>query len=114
MRLATPMPAIGSPKGCTVAVGIFQLKSMEPGFTMAEWGFAIGSEFWGTGIFAEGARLGERSLLLSLDEQVPQLVGMRPTDPRYSAIALPEAKATGKVTNISPGPAPGDQRWARY
>jgi RimJ/RimL family protein N-acetyltransferase len=45
------------PNGCTAAVGIFQLKSMEPGFTMAEWGFALGSEFWGTGIFAEGARL---------------------------------------------------------
>ena len=45
------------PRGCNTAVGIFQLKSMDPGFTMAEWGFAIGSEFWGTGIFAEGARL---------------------------------------------------------
>jgi ribosomal-protein-alanine N-acetyltransferase len=45
------------PQGCTTAVGIFQLKSMEPGFGMAEWGFAIGSEFWGTGLFAEGARL---------------------------------------------------------
>ena len=45
------------PKGCNTAVGIFQLKSVERGFAMAEWGFAIGSEFWGTGIFAEGARL---------------------------------------------------------
>ena len=45
------------PSGCNTAVGIFQLKSMEPSFMMAEWGFAIGSEFWGTGIFAEGARL---------------------------------------------------------
>lgn len=45
------------PTGCTAAVGIFQLRSMEPGFAMAEWGFAIGSEFWGTGVFAEGARL---------------------------------------------------------
>jgi RimJ/RimL family protein N-acetyltransferase len=45
------------PAGCTTAVGIFQLKSLEHGFATAEWGFAIGSEFWGTGIFAEGARL---------------------------------------------------------
>jgi ribosomal-protein-alanine N-acetyltransferase len=45
------------PQGCTTAVGIFQLKSMEPGFAMVEWGFAIGSAFWGTGMFAEGARL---------------------------------------------------------
>ncbi len=45
------------PHGCTTAVGIFQLKSLEPGFGSAEWGFALGSPFWGTGIFAEGARL---------------------------------------------------------
>jgi [ribosomal protein S5]-alanine N-acetyltransferase len=45
------------PTGCTSAVGIFQLKSLEYGFATAEWGFALGSPFWGTGIFAEGARL---------------------------------------------------------
>ena len=45
------------PRGCNAAVGIFQIKGLEPGFAMAEWGFALGSEFWGTGIFAEGARL---------------------------------------------------------
>ena len=45
------------PRGCTAAVGIFQVKSLEKGFATAEWGFALGSEFWGTGIFAEGARL---------------------------------------------------------
>ena len=45
------------PAGCTTAVGIFQLKSLEHGFAAAEWGFAIGSPFWGTGIFAEAARL---------------------------------------------------------
>jgi ribosomal-protein-alanine N-acetyltransferase len=45
------------PTGCSAAVGIFQLKSLEHGFATAEWGFAMGSSFWGTGIFAEGARL---------------------------------------------------------
>jgi len=45
------------PQGMTAAVGIFQLRSLESGFTTAEWGFAIGSQFWGTGIFVEGARL---------------------------------------------------------
>ncbi len=39
------------------AIGIFQLRQLEPGFHTAEWGFAIGSEFWGSGIFAEGAAL---------------------------------------------------------
>lgn len=45
------------PQGCSTAVGIFQLKSLEQGFATAEWGFALGSQFWGTGVFAEGARL---------------------------------------------------------
>ncbi len=39
------------------AIGIFQLRQLEPGFGTAEWGFAIGSEFWGSGIFKEGASL---------------------------------------------------------
>ncbi len=45
------------PHGMTSAIGIFQVRSLEPGFGTAEWGFAIGSEFWGSGIFEEGARL---------------------------------------------------------
>jgi len=45
------------PNGMVTAVGIFQVRSMEAGFASAEWGFAIGSPFWGTGMFAEGARL---------------------------------------------------------
>ena len=39
------------------AIGIFQLRQLEPGFGTAEWGFAIGSEFWGSGIFKESASL---------------------------------------------------------
>lgn len=39
------------------AVGIFQLRELEPGFGTAEWGFAIGSAFWGTGAFVDGAEL---------------------------------------------------------
>ena len=45
------------PQGMTTAIGIFQVRSLEPGFGTAEWGFAMGSAFWGSGIFSEGARL---------------------------------------------------------
>ena len=44
-------------KGSDTAVGIFQIRETEPGFGTAEWGFAIGSPYWGTGIFQEGAQL---------------------------------------------------------
>ena len=45
------------PKGMETAIGIFQVRQLDPGFTSAEWGFAIGSAFWGTGVFAAGAEL---------------------------------------------------------
>ena len=45
------------PAGTDTAVGIFQVRSLEPGFGSAEWGFALGSAFWGNGMFAQGARL---------------------------------------------------------
>lgn len=44
------------PAGMTTAVGLFQLRSLEPGFGSCEWGFALGSQFWGTGMFVAGAR----------------------------------------------------------
>ena len=45
------------PHGMDTAVGLFQVRQLEPGWGTAEWGFAIGSAFWGTGLFAEGAEL---------------------------------------------------------
>lgn len=44
-------------EGTDTAIGIFQLRQLEPGFGTAEWGFAIGSPYWGSGIFEEGAKL---------------------------------------------------------
>jgi RimJ/RimL family protein N-acetyltransferase len=45
------------PEGMSAAVGLFQLRALESGFGTAEWGFALGSSFWGTGVFVESARL---------------------------------------------------------
>ena len=45
------------PHGMDTPVGIFQVRQLEPGFVTGEWGFAIGSPFWGTGMFVESARL---------------------------------------------------------
>ena len=44
------------PEGMTQAIGLFQLRALDPGFASCEWGFALGSAFWGTGLFADGAR----------------------------------------------------------
>jgi RimJ/RimL family protein N-acetyltransferase len=45
------------PAGSDAAVGIFQLRQLEPDFGTAEWGFAMGAIYWGTGLFEESARL---------------------------------------------------------
>ena len=44
-------------RGFDTAIGIMQVRRLEPGFGTAEWGFIIGSPFWGTGVFEESARL---------------------------------------------------------
>lgn len=45
------------PTGYDTAVGLFQIRQLDPGFATAEWGFAIGSGFWGTGIFQDCAQV---------------------------------------------------------
>lgn len=45
------------PTGMSTPVGLFQIRSLEPGFATAEWGFALGPPFWGTGLFVDAARL---------------------------------------------------------
>jgi RimJ/RimL family protein N-acetyltransferase len=43
--------------GSDAAIGIFQVRQLDSCFDKAEWGFAIGSPFWSTGVFREGAEL---------------------------------------------------------
>jgi ribosomal-protein-alanine N-acetyltransferase len=45
------------PQGLSSAIGVFQVRAKDGEFTTAEWGFAMGSPFWGTGVFVEGAQL---------------------------------------------------------
>jgi RimJ/RimL family protein N-acetyltransferase len=43
--------------GSDTVIGLFQVRSISNGFGIAEWGFALGSDFWGTGIFMDAAKL---------------------------------------------------------
>jgi len=45
------------PDGCEHAVGLVQVRAIAPRFSVAEWGFAVGSPFWGTGMFLASARM---------------------------------------------------------
>lgn len=44
------------PDGTDATIGLIQVRAIEQGFGTADWNFVLGSEFWGTGIFVEGAR----------------------------------------------------------
>ena len=44
------------PDGFDHAVGLVQVRSIAPKFSVAEWGFAVGSPFWGTGLFLASAK----------------------------------------------------------
>ena len=45
------------PEGSDSAVGLFQIRQLDPGFATAEWGFALGQVYWGSGMFAVAAPL---------------------------------------------------------
>lgn len=45
------------PEGTEDAVGLVQVRQLEPGFGTADWDFALGFPFWGSGVFHQAARL---------------------------------------------------------
>lgn len=45
------------PRGSDSPIGLIHIRTLEDGFRNADWGFALSSEFWGTGIFREAAEL---------------------------------------------------------
>lgn len=45
------------PRGTDTAVGIIQFRQLGHDFSTAEWGFALGEQFWGTGLFMHAAEL---------------------------------------------------------
>jgi ribosomal-protein-alanine N-acetyltransferase len=45
------------PEGLDAAVGIFQVRALDAQFSTAEWGFALGSDYWGRGLFTQAARM---------------------------------------------------------
>jgi len=75
--------------GCDTAIGLFQLRRLDTAFELAEWGFAIGSPYWGTGAFEESARL---VLDFAFD-----VVGVRRLEARA---ALPNGRGNGALRKI--------------
>jgi ribosomal-protein-alanine N-acetyltransferase len=45
------------PQGCDHAVGLFELRQLQPGFFRGELGFVLDPDAWGTGVFSAAAEL---------------------------------------------------------
>jgi RimJ/RimL family protein N-acetyltransferase len=43
------------PANAAAAVGLIQIRQLEPTFKTAEWGFVLGAPYWGTGLFVDAA-----------------------------------------------------------
>ncbi|HEX6974587.1 MAG TPA: GNAT family protein [Vicinamibacterales bacterium] len=77
------------PDGCDAAVGIFQVRRLEPSFATAEWGFALGQSYWGSGLFAAGA--------LKIMEFAFETVGVRRLEARS---AVQNGRGNGALLKI--------------
>lgn len=65
------------PDGGDTAIGLFQVRQLDPRFETAEWGFALGQEFWGSGIFAAAAP--------AIIDFAIEVIGVRRLEARASA-----------------------------
>lgn len=45
------------PDGMTAAIGILQVRSLDPTLSSAEWGFVLSAHFWSTGVFFDAANM---------------------------------------------------------
>jgi N-acetyltransferase len=45
------------PHAAATPVGFLQLRQLEPGFRVAEWGVAMAAQYWGAGLFLDASRL---------------------------------------------------------
>jgi RimJ/RimL family protein N-acetyltransferase len=77
------------PPGKHDVVGFFQLHSVAPQFATAEWGFVLGSPYWGTGLFRAG---GELMLSVIFD-----IIGVRRLEARA---AVDNGRANGALRKM--------------
>ena len=83
------------PEGYDTAVGLFQVRQLDSTFDTAEWGFAIASEFWGSGLFSKGS---EAVLSFVFD-----VVGVRRLEARAAVLNARGNAALRKIGAIQEG-----------
>ncbi len=77
------------PQGTASPVGLFQIRRLDERFEAAEWGFAIGSRFWGRGVYADAA--------VMVLEFAFDVIGVRRLEARA---AVANGRATGALRKV--------------
>ena len=90
------------PEGIGSPVGVFQMRSLEAAFVTAEWGFALGSPFWGSGLFARAARLVLDFAFGTLGRAAPRGARVRREPPRERCAPQARRYARGRAAAILP------------
>jgi RimJ/RimL family protein N-acetyltransferase len=83
------------PHGADAPVGLVQIRQIEPGFRTAEWGIALGSEWWGRGLFQD---VGELLLAFAFET-----VGVHRLEARVAARNARGNAAVEKLGGVAEG-----------
>jgi RimJ/RimL family protein N-acetyltransferase len=83
------------PHEATEPVGLVQLRQLEPAFRTAEWGIAVGSEFWGRGYFQDA---GELVLTFAFEQ-----LGAHRVEARVAAQNARGNRAVEKLSGVAEG-----------
>ena len=86
------------PHGLHAAVGIIQVRALEPSFFTAEWGFAIGAAFWATGVFIEAANLVAEFAFHTVKVHRLEARAVAPNGRGHGALQKLGARAEGTLT----------------
>ena len=92
-------------RGFDTAIGIFQIRDIGRGFGSADWGFAIGSAFWGTGVLRGRGEAGHRLRVRHARRAAPRSARGGPERPRQCS--APEARRRRGVRAAPVVPPPG-------
>jgi ribosomal-protein-alanine N-acetyltransferase len=74
-------------------VGLIHVRSLDSGFSIAEWGFCVGASYWGTGLFNEAGR--------SVIDFLVRTVGTRRLEAR---VVTSNRRASGALTKLGSRP----------
>ena len=102
------------PHGMTTAVGILQVRSLDPTLVTAEWGFVLGAHFWSTGVFVDAATVLVEFVFTTMGaDRLEARIALRNAR-AHAAVQKLGAQAGATIASTSPSGIPRDPEvlWA--